>query len=470
MAAVEASSVRGPSGEAPSYRWIVLALLFLSYVTNSIDRTLVSIVGQAIKEEFGMADWQLGLLSGLAFSLLYVTLGFPLARLADRRNRVNIISICLFIWSIMTALCGLAGSYVQLLLCRLGVGVGEAGGLPTSHSLISDFFEPSRRSSALAIFGLGLPVGGLIAMIAGGYIADAFGWRFAFLALGLPGVILAVLLKFALREPPRGRYEADRPPPAAAANAGTDTSIRVVRAILSNRVVRHVVLGMTLAGFFSSPGSVFMAPYLVRGFDLTYTEIGLLLGLAQMGGISISSLAGGFLADWLGRRKIGWYAGVPAISVGLAGPTLAMAYFAPTVSGFTLFLFATSLLGAAYLAPSYSLLYRLVAPNARATTTAVCGLAINLVGLGAGPVVSGLAIDVLTGWNMGHSGYSGYADECVRGALAQASVAFEACSAAQLDATREVLAAFALMMLWPVVHFLLAAKHLPRDPGAAARA
>ena len=194
------------------YKRTVLVILTIVYTLNFIDRTILGIIGQPVKESLGITDNQLGLLTGLAFALLYTTLGIPIARLAERFSRVNIMAICITIWSAFTALCGLAPNFAAMLAFRVGVGVGEAGCSPPAHSLISDYFEPKQRASALSVFAFGIPMGGMLGAIFGGVIAQYLNWRLAFFIVGIPGVILAIAARLLLREPPRGHSEADGSP------------------------------------------------------------------------------------------------------------------------------------------------------------------------------------------------------------------------------------------------------------------
>ena len=195
------------SSYSPAYLRYALGLLCVVYVVNFVDRQVLSILLQSIKEDLGLSDLQLGLLSGTAFGLFYATLGIPIARLADRSSRKGVIAVCLAIWSAMTALCGTASGFATLLRYRVGVGVGEAGGSPPAHSMISDYFPPERRASALGVFSLGVPLGILVGFLAGGWLDEALGWRKAFIVVGLPGVLLAAVVALTLREPQRGHSE-----------------------------------------------------------------------------------------------------------------------------------------------------------------------------------------------------------------------------------------------------------------------
>ncbi len=214
-----ADTTAAPSATAPrqpvfsdAYKNVVLSFLVLAYTFNFIDRTIVATIGQAIKVDLKLTDTQLGLLGGLSFAILYTLLGVPIARLAERWNRVSIISAALVVWSGFTVACGFAASFPALLAMRVGVGIGEAGCSPPAHSLISDYYEPKRRASALSIYAFGIPLGAMIGAVAGGWLAKTFGWRVAFMAVGAPGVILALLVKLIVKEPPRGHSDpAERP-------------------------------------------------------------------------------------------------------------------------------------------------------------------------------------------------------------------------------------------------------------------
>ena len=197
------------------YKSAVLTLLLLAYTFNFIDRTIVATIGQAIKVDLKITDTQLGLLGGLSFAVLYTLLGVPIARLAERWNRVSIVSLALVVWSGFTVACGFAVTFTQLLALRVGVGFGEAGCSPPSHSLISDYYEPKRRASALSVYAFGIPLGSMIGAAAGGWLAKTFGWRVAFMAVGAPGLIMALLVKLIVKEPPRGHSDPAQKPVAA---------------------------------------------------------------------------------------------------------------------------------------------------------------------------------------------------------------------------------------------------------------
>ena len=226
-----------------SYRRYMMFMLLLVYVSSHIDRQIMGILIEPIKAEFALSDTQLGFLSGIAFAIFYATLGLPVALWADRGNRRNIIALAITIWSVMTALCGFVGNFLQLVLCRIGVGVGEAGSSPPSHSMISDLYPPEERSSALGVYALGVYIGVMLGFLIGGFVAEYVGWRYAFLIVGLPGIIIALFVRFTLIEPIRG-YSENRPPPIE-----TSGIRKGFKHLLSSYGTLHLTIGCTLTSF-----------------------------------------------------------------------------------------------------------------------------------------------------------------------------------------------------------------------------
>lgn len=458
--------IRG-SGE-PRSPWIVLGLLLLVHLSSSMDRFIVSIAGQEIKQDFALADWQLGLLTGFAFSVLYVLCGFPLARLADRSNRVTIISVCLVVWSGMTALCGLSANFGQLIVSRMGVGIGEAGCLPPSHSLITDYFPGRRRTTAIACFGLGLPLGALVGMIAGGAAIDSVGWRATFVIIGLPGLLLAAAVWFVIREPRVARDGRSVGHATLPTNVVRESFSQVAKGLFANVVTRHVLLGMMLATLFTSPSLTFLAPYIVRAFGLSYGQVGVVIGGAQMGGMALATICAGLLADRLGRRDSRWYFWVPAGSMLFGGPLLILAFAQPDWQALMLVMFAASLVSAAYLAPSYAVLYAAVRPHWRATTAAIAGAMMSMGGSSVGPLVCGAMIDWLTPLLFEHTQHASFVTVCAGGShsTGAADLTIASCRAAMARSTQISLIALSLFCLWPGLHFLHAARLWKRHGGA----
>ncbi len=440
--------------------WAAIAILFVVYLFNSIDRNIISVIAQPIKEELQLADWQLGLLTGLAFSILYVVAGFPMARWADKARRVNILSICILVWSAMTALCGVSANFVQLCLFRMGVGVGEAGCLPASHSLIGDYFPSSSRAKALAIFGLGLPLGGLVGMIVGGIAMDAWGWRAAFFIVGIPGVVMALVTWLFLKEPERGRFDNDQPSVKKLAKAGELRGVAL--SLWKSPIARNIIIALVLTSFFNSANSVFLGPYLTRKFDLSYTEIGAIISVSFMLGSAVSTLLGGLVADWAGKHDRRWYMWMPALGLALSAPVYVAAYSQSDWAALAALLFFASVLGSTFYPPSYAVLHNSADSGSRATVTVVTQFSITLIGQSLGPLASGLAIDLLASELFDYSTIKGFLAACP-GGVAPAGAAGEldlACRTALVDATQAVMIGFLALKIWPAFHFHLAAKHL----------
>lgn len=286
------------------YRWYVLGLLALTYAFSYMDRQILSILFEDIKSEFLLSDMQLGLLSGLAFAVFYSTLAIPVARFADRANRISILSTALAIWSAMTVLCGTVTNFAQLVLCRIGVGVGEAGATAPAHSVISDYFQPAQRSTVLAVYSLGTAVGALMGLALGGKIAEQFGWRTAFFVAGVPGLALAVLVKISVHEPVRGRLDDPATLVARSAAGSAEIARAPIRSTIAvlwkNAVYRSVTIAHVLAVFVSYAISSWLPALYLRQFDLGQNEVGVTVGLINFLGGVPGLLLGGILANLLG--------------------------------------------------------------------------------------------------------------------------------------------------------------------------
>jgi len=455
-----------PASEA--YKRVVVLLLMTAYTFNAMDRSIISIVAQSMKLDLGLSDTELGLLGGTAFAFLYALGGVPIARLAERRNRVNIIAVAMTAWSGLSALCGAAANFSQLLLIRVGVGCAESGCSPPAHSLISDYYEPSRRTSALSLYSCGTSLGYLLAAVAGGYVAQHWGWRAACAMVGLPGLVIAALIKALIREPPRGRTE-----PAAAFADGAAVTIpaappfslraewselrAVGSALLVDRPVLHMVLGVTLGGFAAYGFYAFVPPYFSRAFGLDYATIGVIAGLAGGAAVGMGILAGGYIADALARRDARWYALVPGIGGIIALPFYVLAV---TVSDWKS---AAWLLGVAgffqyvSLGPTFGVVQNMVGPRRRATATALLYIILNVFALGGGPLFTGWAIDGFAQhdfaqWN------AGFATDCPGGAAPAGAAApvRDKCRATLDRATRRGALVTLLFFGWASVHYLLA--------------
>lgn len=372
-----------------SYRNYVLAMLTLVYIFNFIDRQVLVILQEAIKKELHLSDTQLGMLSGLTFAIFYVTLGIPIARIADKTNRRNTVAISLGLWSIMTACSGLARNFVQLLLARTGVGVGEAGGSPPAHAMISDYFPPQKRSTALSIYSAGIYFGVLIGFLMGGYLNQQLGWRTAFFVVGLPGIFFALLFYATVKEPRRGATDAE--------TAATEApSLRqVLNRLYSTKTFVFLALASAL-NVFCIYGLLNWAPsFLQRLHGLKSSETGILLGLIYGIGGAIGSFAGGLLTDHFGKTDKRWYLKVPAYAVLVTIPCATGALFLQDTTLSLACLGLCASLQSIYLGPSLAVSHSLVPASMRALTSAVFFLVINMVGLGFGPLVVGMISDLL---------------------------------------------------------------------------
>ena len=375
------------------YKAYVLLILTGVYTFNFIDRQILVIIQESIKGELGLSDTQLGLLTGFAFALFYVSLGIPIARFADKNNRKNIVSVALMIWSGMTAISGFVMNFFQLLLARIGVGIGEAGGSPPAHSMISDYFPAHQRATALSIYSVGIYVGILAGYSIGGWIDATYGWRVAFYALGIPGVIYALIVFLTVKEPPKGhsdimvndlKTEDDEP-----------SFWEVVNHLLSKKTFVFLSLACGLHTFGTYGVGNFSAPFLSRAHGMPVEQIGIFLGLATGFGGIIGTFLGGYLADKFGRRDLRWYLWIPIIVGFLNFLPSYFAFFSENTNLVLIMLTITSFLTALYLGPSIAVTHNLVNSKMRALASAILFLVLNLIGLGFGPMVIGFISDVL---------------------------------------------------------------------------
>jgi len=378
------SSPKGEEGVSP-YRFVVLAMLLLVYTFNFVDRQILGILAGPIKAELGLSDTQLGLLGGIAFAALYSTLAIPLALLADRTSRTWVITGSLAVWSGFTALCGMATSFWQLFAARLGVGVGEAGGVAPSYALIADYFPPRERARALAVYSLGIPLGAALGVMFGGYIAARVDWRTAFIAIGLAGVAIAPLFRLIVREPVR------------APKSSQTTPIRAVFPLLAGkRSFWLLALGAASSSMLGY-GFAFWFPQLLQrsfGLDLVQTSQ-FYGGVLLLGGIA-GVLGGGMVGDRLGARDRGRFASIPAFAFLFAVPLFAAGILSNSVAlAFALFIIPQAL-AYVWLGPVTTAVQHLVPAEMRATASASFLLINNLVGIGGGIFALGALSDALS--------------------------------------------------------------------------
>ncbi|MDP3738195.1 MAG: MFS transporter [Hyphomonadaceae bacterium] len=374
--------------EARKHRTYALVILMLVYAFNFIDRRILSILQTPIKEEFNLSDGQLGLLTGFLFALLYTVVGIPLARVADSTNRKTVITWSLTVWSGFTAISGLVMNYWQLALARMGVGVGEAGGSPPAHAIVSDLYEPEKRARALAIYSSGIYIGTLLGNVGGGWISDAFNWRTAFMVVGIPGILLAILMHFTMREPMRG---------LSGLKPSTEkvTFLQSFKHLWGLKSFRYFSVATGLGTFVTYGIGDWMVPFMERSHGMSRTEIGFTYGMIAGIAGAIGTIGGGMFADWLGKRDKRWQLWVPMWGKVIGGPIFIFGlithepWIALTCYGIGL------VLAAAYLGPSLAVTHSLVPPGMRAMSSAVLFLILNIIGLGLGPLLVGQASDFL---------------------------------------------------------------------------
>lgn len=389
---------------SPGYRRYALNVLLVIYILNFLDRQIVAILAEPIKNDLGLADWQIGLMTGLAFAVFYTVLGLPIARLADTGHRPRIIAAATAIWSLFTLGCGFAHNFTQLVLCRIGVGIGEAGCTPPAHSLISDYTAREKRASALAYYALGTPIGGLIGMAVGGVVADLYGWRTAFLVAGAPGLVMALVAATTLREP-RSQLAAD----LAARRAVQPGWKDAMAEIRGKRTFWLIAFGASIKAFIGYGAAAFIAPFFFRnhGTELAEIAAGFGLGLTSFLGITlglvlgltgaIGTYLGGYLADRYGARDLRAYVSIPAVATLLGIPFYIAALLAESAVPALILFAVPPVLNTLWYGPGYAAVQGLVRPETRATAISVLLFLVNLIGLGLGPLGVGAVSDLIGG-------------------------------------------------------------------------
>jgi len=416
-----------------SYRTFVLILLTIVYGFNFIDRQIVGILAPFIQEDLSLTNTELGLLIGLAFAVFYTTVAIPIAWLADRYNRVNILSIALATWSGFTALTGLATNFVQIGLARMGVGIGEAGGSPPSHSIISDMYPKEERASALGVYAMGIPIGVMAAYFVTaaliGASSDEVNWREIFVFLGVSGILLAIIVKLVIREPVRGAMEFNdqreiaKPP-----------FVESLKTLLRIPAWWAMCFGIAFGSFVSYSKSAFHTKYLVTldpsfDFQTLVIILGVINGITYAGG----AFFGARLADKWGKRDIRAYGWLPAISITLCLPIGIAAWWSPTVEMNLIFTSFFLLFMGIYLGPSFAIAQTLAPIHMRAMSTALFFFILNMIGLGLGPSISGWMIDLYNA-NYGN-----------------------------VESIRYAMTVTSLMFIPSIISFLIVARKLPKD-------
>jgi MFS family permease len=471
-AAPGATSAAG--SEAPpfskGYTSYVMWLLLGIYIINFLDRQVLNILIEDIKLELHLTDTQMGLLGGLAFAIFYTVLGIPIARLAERKNRAIIIGSSVAVWSGFTALCATAGNFWQLILYRIGVGVGEAGCTPPAHSLIVDYVPKEKRASALAFYSMGTPIGSLIGLIMGGLVADAYGWRAAFLVAGVPGLLFAALAVFTLKEP-RARIARH----AAQVQAASATFGETLRYLGTKKTFWFIAFAAAIKAFIGYGHAPFTASFFFRnhteevaelaaffggifGFDLQSRGfVGLALGIMSGTAGTLGALAGGMIADKFGKNDLRAYMVTPAIASLLTIPVYILAVTISSAPLAFCFLAINAFLGTLWYGPVYGTGQSVVPPHMRATAAAILLFIINLIGLGLGPLAVGALSDFSANMMLTEAGLT------VEACKTAAGAAKATCASAVGEGVRYALITSALFGLIAFACFWIARKTIRED-------
>jgi MFS family permease len=422
------------------YRNYVLFLLFLVYGLSYVDRQILSILMEPIRQEFNFGDTELGVLGGVAFAIFYATLGIPIARFADRHSRVNIIAMSLLVWSVATALTGRAVGFWHLFLARVGVGVGEAGCNPSAYSIISDYFPAKKRATAQSVYSLGVYLGQFLGFVTAGYVAHEYGWRAAFYVVGLPGVAMAIIVKLTLREPPRGFSEPTGYVPTAAPQATA-----VLSKLGSLPSFRNLSLASGLHALVAYGLNSYYSAFLMRSHGMSLKETSTALAIITLTGGLAGTYLGGKLSDLFAQRHGGdprYQMWVPAWSLLLNIPAWLLALLLPSQYASMALMIPAIALGATYLGPSIAATHQLVGVRERAVSGALLLFVLNLIGIGIGPMLTGVISDAL------------------RDNMVATGVELEL---ARADGLKYALCIMSMANLWSAYHYFRAAKTLRED-------
>jgi MFS family permease len=431
----------------------VLTLLVLTFAVNFADRTIINTVGEAIKQDLRLSDTQLGLLGGLAFAFLYSIVGIPLARLADRVSRKRILAIAIAFWSLATMMCATASGYISLLLWRVGVGVGEAAGSPSSQSVITDYFPAEKRASAISILYLGIPLGIVCSAFGTGYVVEHYGWRYAFLLVGAPGLLLAAVIALVLKEPPRGRFD----PPGSL--DGPKPSIRdVINHMIRTPGLMFVAFGIMFAGMSGYAFGQFFHPLLVRYSGMGYAEAAATFGIVSVLTFGVGSPLGGQLVERFGRTDARMICWIPAAGIALSVPLKVLGFLSGSIPMMIGLIVLGGILFNMYHGPGFAAIHNRTPPSMRATATAVAIFLSAFVGLGLGPLLAGLLSDAIT-----HALYAGpgsYGTMCGHDALAADPGLASQCAKASGEGLRYALAGAQLFSVLAAIAFMISGRQI----------
>jgi len=384
----------------PAYSWVVLCMLMFIYIFNFLDRQLMSILIEPIKEEMGFTDSQMGLMTGFYFALFYTGFGVIVGFLADRTSRKFILGCGAILWSAFTALCGMAQAYPQMLAARVGVGVGEAAGAPPSYSILSDYFPPEKRGLALALFSLGVPFGQALGAGFGAALHETVGWRNAFIGIGAAGVVAAVTMLLVVREPKRGAMDANASVSQAQAELNASEKVGFIKTFwdfMSRPVLLWTALGCGLCSFVGYAALGWNVSFLVRVKGINYGEVALFYALMLAVAMGLGTWISGAVVDWLAKRSKVWYALLPAAAMSLAIPFWLAYVWAPTWQMSIAILAVPTFLTIMYLPPALALVQNSVRPSQRTMSGALLLMVLNIIGLGGGPTMVGVLSDQFAG-------------------------------------------------------------------------
>jgi predicted MFS family arabinose efflux permease len=444
-----------PEALSPAYIRYALWMLLIIYTLNFVDRQIVGILAGPIKADLGITDTQIGLLTGIAFAFFYTLLGIPIARYAERGNRATIIGTAVIVWSGFTALSGLAQNFTQLFLARIGVGVGEAGCTPPAHALISDYVSPEKRASAIAFYSLGVPIGTALGFLIGAQLGATYGWRVAFLAVGLPGVILGLLAMFTLKEPRKLGLVVANP------NVKTPSFGEAMSVLAKKKSYVYSVLAVTMISFLGYGHAVFMPQFYARSYGLDLKTIGTISALTALLAGGIGTFLGGVLADRAAKADTRAYITMPAIALLAGTPFFLIALTTKNLTLTIAMLAFPTFLNAMWYGPIYAAVQGLSPVRMRATAVAIMLFVINMIGLGLGPLLIGMGSDLFANQLfVGPDAAATFASYCAKGAATAKSAACMTASAEGLRLSLLWSASIGVIALWA---FWMARKTIVQD-------
>ncbi|WP_422345113.1 spinster family MFS transporter [Parasphingorhabdus sp.] len=468
-----------------NYRKYILGTLLTVYIFNFIDRTIINILTEPIKESFGVEDWQMGLLGGPAFAILYTFVGIPIARFSEKNHRVWIIAASVALWSLMTVLCGFATSFIALFIFRIGVSIGEAGCSPPANSIIADYFIPAERSTAVSVYALGIPLGGMVAYVFGGFIVGSLdgatigalltswnwmwavnmldwqnieGWRVAFVVVGVPGIIVAIIVKMTVKEPPRGYTD-----PLEMQNKEQVGFGEVLKILSEKPSYWHVTMGVTVASFVNYGVGQFLVSFLIRTHELSIFDASVKIAMALAVMASIGTYMSGFLADKYAKRFPKALAWIPMLALIGVIPMHVTGYLAESLWLAVPLMMVGQMLLYTYLCPLYAVPSGVVDSRMRATAVAITLFIVNLLGYGLGPPLIGGLSTILNSTFLSGMDPALSLEACKATNLV--STAQAACDTANAKGLQWSMIIFKCLYIWSVFHFYMASRTIQRDMG-----